>query len=116
MERAPQANLLALPGLNLRILMDWVLDSPFRNDIAVLAPDPTERLQRAHFEPGDEVIRQGDEGQPTLSSRVGWRYSRTAAGGTWRRRLFWRNRLAQQSQANGDSPMLDRVRTSRFGP
>ena len=58
-------NLLALPGLerNLRILIDWVLDIPFRNDIAVLAPDPTERLQRAHFEPGDEVIRQGDEGE-----------------------------------------------------
>jgi len=58
-------NLLALPGLerNLRILMDWVLDIPFRSDIAVLAPDPTERLQRAHFEPGDEVIRQGDEGE-----------------------------------------------------
>jgi NADH dehydrogenase FAD-containing subunit/uncharacterized membrane protein YphA (DoxX/SURF4 family) len=58
-------NLLALPGLerNLRILMDWVLDIPFRNDIAVLAPDPTERLQRAHFEPGDEVVRQGDEGE-----------------------------------------------------
>ena len=56
---------LALPGLerNLRILMDWVLDIPFRSDIAVLAPDPTERLQRAHFEPGDEVIRQGDEGE-----------------------------------------------------
>jgi CRP-like cAMP-binding protein len=34
-----------------------------RNDIAVLAPDPTARLQRAHFEPGDEVIRQGDEGE-----------------------------------------------------
>ena len=37
-----------------------------RNDTAVLAPDPTERLQWAHFEPGDEVIRQGDE-----ASRVG---------------------------------------------
>jgi len=24
---------------------------------------PDERLQRAHFEPGDEVIRQGDEGE-----------------------------------------------------
>jgi NADH dehydrogenase FAD-containing subunit/uncharacterized membrane protein YphA (DoxX/SURF4 family) len=58
-------NLLALPGLerNLRILIDWLLDIPFRSDIAVLAPDPTERLQRAHFEPGDEVIRQGDEGE-----------------------------------------------------
>src|SRR5439155_10187369 len=59
------SNLLALPGLerNLRILIDWLLDIPFRHDIAVLAPDPTERLQRAHFEPGDEVIRQGDEGE-----------------------------------------------------
>ena len=58
-------NLFALPGLerNLRILIDWFLDIPFRADIAVLAPDPTERLQRCHFEPGDEVIRQGDEGE-----------------------------------------------------
>jgi hypothetical protein len=69
------SNLLALPGLerNLRILIDWVLDIPFRSDIAVLAPDPTERLQRAHFEPGDEVIRQGDEGETAyviMSGRV----------------------------------------------
>jgi hypothetical protein len=57
-------NLLALPGLerNLRILIDWILDIPFRNDIAVLAPDQTERMQRKRFEPGDEVISQGDVG------------------------------------------------------
>jgi NADH dehydrogenase FAD-containing subunit/uncharacterized membrane protein YphA (DoxX/SURF4 family) len=56
--------LLALPGLerNLRILIDWILDIPFRNDIAVLAPDQTERMQRKRFEPGDEVISQGDVG------------------------------------------------------
>jgi len=58
-------NLLALPGLerNLRILIAWFLDIPFRADIAVLAPEATERLQRCHFEAGDEVIRQGDEGE-----------------------------------------------------
>ena len=57
-------NLAALPGLerNLRILIDWCLDVPFRADIAVLTPDATERLQRLHFEPGDEVIRQDERG------------------------------------------------------
>ncbi|MFM8333134.1 MAG: cyclic nucleotide-binding domain-containing protein [Candidatus Methylumidiphilus sp.] len=58
------ANIAALPGLerNLRILIDWTLDIPFRADIAVLAPDATAKLQRLHFEAGDEVIRQGDDG------------------------------------------------------
>ena len=57
-------NLAALPGLerNLRILIDWCLDVPFRADIAVLTPDATERLQRVHFEPGDEVLRQDEPG------------------------------------------------------
>jgi CRP-like cAMP-binding protein len=32
-------------------------------DIAVLAPDRDERLQRKHFEAGDEVITQGDVGE-----------------------------------------------------
>ncbi|MGE3743515.1 MAG: cyclic nucleotide-binding domain-containing protein, partial [Geminicoccaceae bacterium] len=57
-------NLAELPGLerNLRILIDWVLDIPFRHDIAVLAPDRTERLQRSHYGAGDEVLREGDIG------------------------------------------------------
>jgi NADH dehydrogenase FAD-containing subunit/uncharacterized membrane protein YphA (DoxX/SURF4 family) len=57
-------NLLALPGLerNVRILIDWILDIPFRHDIAVYAPVQTERMQRKRFEPGDEVISQGDVG------------------------------------------------------
>jgi hypothetical protein len=57
--------LAPLPGLerNLRILIDWMLDVPFRSDMAVLAPDPAERLQRKHFEAGDEVIIQGDVGE-----------------------------------------------------
>lgn len=57
-------NLAAVPGLerNLRILLDWTLDGVFRNDIAVLAPDATERLQRAYFGAGDVVFAEGEEG------------------------------------------------------
>ncbi len=56
------SNLATMPGLerNLRILIDWTLDVPFRADIAVLAPEISSRLQTLHFEAGDEVIRQGD--------------------------------------------------------
>jgi CRP-like cAMP-binding protein len=32
-------------------------------DIAVLAPDATSKLQKLHFEAGDVVIRQGDQGE-----------------------------------------------------
>ena len=55
---------LTLPGLerNLRVLADWLLDLPFRSDIVVLAPQQTKKLGRAHYEPGDVVIRQGDQG------------------------------------------------------
>jgi len=55
---------LTLPGLerNLRVMADWVLDVPFRSDIVVLAPQQTRKLGRAHFEPGDVVVRQGDQG------------------------------------------------------
>ncbi len=58
------SNLATMPGLerNLRILIDWTLDVPFRADIAVLAPDATNKLQRLHLEEGDVVIRQGDPG------------------------------------------------------
>jgi hypothetical protein len=57
-------NLATMPGLerNLRILIDWTLDVPFRADIAVLAPDATARLHKLHFEAGDVVIRQGEQG------------------------------------------------------
>ncbi len=58
------ANLATMPGLerNLRILIDWTLDVPFRADIAVLAPDATQKLQKIHMEAGDEVIREGEDG------------------------------------------------------
>lgn len=54
----------ALPGLerNLRIVIDWILDIPFRNDIAVLTPDRTERLSQAYFHAGDELMREGESG------------------------------------------------------
>jgi NADH dehydrogenase FAD-containing subunit/uncharacterized membrane protein YphA (DoxX/SURF4 family) len=56
--------LLTLPGLerNLRVQVDWILDIPFRNDIVVLAPQRTPKLGRAHYERGDEVVRQGERG------------------------------------------------------
>lgn len=56
--------LLTLPGLerNLRVLADWLLYIPFRGDIAVLAPQQTKKRDRAHFEPGDVIVRQGDQG------------------------------------------------------
>jgi len=56
--------LLTLPGLerNLRALADWMLDIPFRSDIVVLAPQRTQKSSRAHYEPGDLVVRQGEQG------------------------------------------------------
>ena len=59
------SNLATMPGLerNLRILIDWTLDVPFRADIAVLAPDVTSKLQKLHLEAGDEIIRQGEQGE-----------------------------------------------------
>jgi len=57
--------LLTLPGLerNLRALVDWMLDVPFRNDIVVLAPQQTQKLGRAHYEVGDEIVREGEQGE-----------------------------------------------------
>lgn len=66
-------HLAELPGLerNLRILIDWLLDIPFRHDIAVLAPDRTERLQRSHYEVGDDVITEGDLGDTAYIVNAG---------------------------------------------
>ncbi len=66
-------NLAELPGLerNLRILIDWLLDIPFRQDIAVLAPDRTERLQRRHYEAGDQVVIEGDVGDTAYVVNAG---------------------------------------------
>ena len=58
------ACLSALPGLerNVRVMLDWLLDIPFRNDIAVLAPETSDNLATVMFDEGDVVIREGDEG------------------------------------------------------
>ena len=67
------SNLATMPGLerNLRILIDWTLDVPFRADIAVLAPDVTSKLQKLHLEAGDEVIRQGEQGDTAYIIQAG---------------------------------------------
>ncbi|MEE8554634.1 MAG: FAD-dependent oxidoreductase, partial [bacterium] len=64
---------LTLPGLerNLRILIDWALDIPFRNDIVVLAPDRTPRVTHVHFEAGDVVFREGERGDSAYIIRSG---------------------------------------------
>jgi NADH dehydrogenase FAD-containing subunit/uncharacterized membrane protein YphA (DoxX/SURF4 family) len=56
---------LTLPGLerNVRVLIDWLLDIPFRNDIVVLAPQRTHKLSRAHYEAGDVILSEGDSGE-----------------------------------------------------
>nr|MDQ2696863.1 cyclic nucleotide-binding domain-containing protein [Pseudomonadota bacterium] len=56
--------LLTLPGLerNLRIMLDWGMDLVFRNDIVVLAPQRTQKISHAHYQPGDVIIRQGEVG------------------------------------------------------
>ncbi len=67
------SNLATMPGLerNLRILIDWTLDVPFRADIAVLAPDVTSKLQKLHLEAGDEIIRQGEQGDTAYIIQTG---------------------------------------------
>ncbi|MCC7104273.1 MAG: FAD-dependent oxidoreductase [Chloroflexi bacterium] len=51
-----------LPGLDrkLRVLIDWNLDLMFRRDIVQLNEGRTERLATAHYEAGEDIVRQGD--------------------------------------------------------
>ena len=57
-------HLKAVPGLerNLRVLLDWLLDIPFRSDVAVLATEQTSRLARIQFSAGDIIMEQGEIG------------------------------------------------------
>lgn len=59
------SQLLAMPGLekNLRIIIDWALEIPFRSDIAVFTPASLARLQKVRFEKGDEIFHQGEEAE-----------------------------------------------------
>lgn len=54
--------LLKLPswGRRIQVGADWAWLLLFPRDLAHLRTDPTERISRAHFEPGDVIIRQGD--------------------------------------------------------
>lgn len=55
---------LKLPGLRtkLRVGIDWLLDLIFPRDIAKIDVRRTTQLQRAHFRPGEVIIRQGELG------------------------------------------------------
>jgi len=57
--------LITLPGLerNLRILIDWLLDVPFRQDIVNISPKLTTKLNRAHYDAGDEIVHEGEAGE-----------------------------------------------------
>lgn len=54
--------LLTLPTLerNLRILIDWLLDIPFKQDIVTISPQLTKKFARAHYEAGDVIIHQNE--------------------------------------------------------
>lgn len=53
-----------LPGLarKTRVALDWTLDLLFGRDIVQMPLARAERVGRAHFEPGDEIIQQGEIG------------------------------------------------------
>jgi NADH dehydrogenase len=54
--------LFRLPGIErkIRVLLDWNLDLIFRRDIVQLNVGRTERIATAHYEPGEDIVRQGD--------------------------------------------------------
>jgi NADH dehydrogenase len=51
-----------LPGVDrkVRVLLDWLLDMPFRRDIAQLNVGRTQRMTIAHYETGHDIVRQGE--------------------------------------------------------
>ena len=65
--------LATLPGLerNLRMVIDWMLDIPFRNDIAVLAPERTQKLSSAYYDVGDIIIRENEIGDTAYIIKSG---------------------------------------------
>jgi NADH dehydrogenase len=56
--------LARVPGLRskLRVGLDWILDALFFRDITMIELRRTEQLKRAHFRPGDVILRQGEIG------------------------------------------------------
>jgi NADH:ubiquinone reductase (H+-translocating) len=47
-------------GRRIQVGADWAWLLLFPRDLAHLRTDPTERISRAHYEPGDAIIRQGE--------------------------------------------------------
>ena len=56
--------LLKMPGLNrkARVAMDWTIRLLFAPDLAQLKAAPQAAIRRQHFEPGDDIFREGDLG------------------------------------------------------
>jgi NADH dehydrogenase len=57
--------LMKLPGLvrRLRVALDWTLDLFFPRDITQLSVFSHEHLHVHHYEPGEEIVRQGQVGR-----------------------------------------------------
>lgn len=56
--------LMKLPSFErkLRVALDWTLDLFFPRDIAQLKFHRTEQIARAHYEPGEVIVREGELG------------------------------------------------------
>lgn len=56
--------LLKLPGLErqVRVALDWTLDLVFPRNIVQLKVFRTEKVDRAHFEPGEAIVSEGELG------------------------------------------------------
>ena len=56
--------LLKLPGWErrIRVALDWTLDLLFRRDLTQLKVFRAERVEQAHYEPGEVIVRQGEIG------------------------------------------------------
>ena len=74
-----------------QIAFDWGWDLLFPRDICELSPRETPRIPRAHFQPGDEIYRQGEPAESSTSSKKGRRACSLAAG---------RNRSCTSVRAN----------------
>jgi NADH dehydrogenase len=56
--------LMKLPGWErrVRVALDWTLDLVFRRNLVQLKVFRTEKVDRAHFEPGEAIVTQGEIG------------------------------------------------------
>jgi NADH dehydrogenase len=65
--------LLKLPSWSRRIKVgfDWAWELVFSRDLTHLRSDPTERVSRAYYQPGDVIFRQGDLGSSFFAIESG---------------------------------------------